>query len=164
LVIRPTFEINGFSSGSINDAFQYIIPSQAVAKISFRLVPNQNPDDIFKKVKKFLIDNTPEAAKISIKKVDWAMPTIIDRNSCFANKLENSLKKIFNNKKVIWYREGGAIPVVYDFQKINNDIFMVGFGSPDDNIHGPNEKLNLKDFLREIKFSSILIKNLGIYC
>ena len=56
------------------------------------------------------------------------------------------------------------MPVVSDFQKISNEIFMVGFGSPNDNIHGPNEKLNLKDFLREIKFSSILVKNLGTHC
>lgn len=160
LTCRPTFEINGISSGSAGDNFQYIIPAESSAKISFRLVPNQNPKDIFQKLKKFIIKNAPMEAKISITKVDWATPTIINKNSFFAKQLEKGLKEIFH-KKAVWYREGGAVPVVADFKRINPNIFMVGFGSPNDNIHGPNEKLNLKDFLREIKFSSILVKKLG---
>jgi acetylornithine deacetylase/succinyl-diaminopimelate desuccinylase-like protein len=160
LTCRPSFEINGIKSGSADSVFQYIVPAQSSAKISFRLVPNQNPDDIFKKLKKFVYQVSPKEAKVEIKKIDWAKPTVVGTESQFAKILEKGLEDVFN-KKAVWYREGGAVPMVYDFQKISPDVFMVGFGSPDDNIHAPNEKLNLSDFYKEIRFSSILIKRLG---
>lgn len=160
LCLRPTFEINGLNGGSGDGVFQYIVTAEAAAKISFRLVPNQNPQDIFKKIKKYVDSIAPKSVKVKIKKVDWAIPTVIDKNSHFGRSLSDGLKKVFN-KKAVWYREGGAVPVVCNFQKISKDIFMVGFGSSDDNIHGPNEKLNLADFYKEIKFSAILMKQLA---
>ncbi|MFA5987463.1 MAG: M20/M25/M40 family metallo-hydrolase, partial [Candidatus Paceibacterota bacterium] len=139
---------------------QYIIPAKASAKISFRLVPGQDPEDIYQKLDKALKDMVPEGCEISLKKIDAAFPVMVDKNSSFADKLKNGLKNVFG-KEAVWYREGGSIAVVSDFKKITPNVFMVGFGSPDDNIHAPNEKLNLEDFLREIKFSSLVIEELS---
>lgn len=160
LAARPTLDINGIYGGSTPEAFQYIIPAKASAKISFRLVPNQNPEDIYTKLEKYLKDTAPTGCEINIKKIDAALPIIIDKNSPFAEKLKTGLKKVFD-KEAVWYREGGSVAVVNDFKKLTSNVFMVGFGSPDDNIHAPNEKLNLEDFFREIKFSTILMEELS---
>lgn len=159
LSTRPTFEINGIQSGSDSNGFQYIVPARATAKISFRLVPGQTPNYIFKKLKIFVNKIAPKQSEVKIRKVDWAMPSVVGKNNDFAESLALGLRKVFN-KKAVWYREGGAVPVVRDFLKISDKVFMVGFGSSDDNIHGPNEKLNLGDFYKEIEFSSILVKEL----
>jgi len=83
---RPTFEVNGIKSGSADGVFQYIIPAQASAKISLRLVPDQKPDDIFEKLKKFVQKITSKEARIEIKKIDWARPILISKKSNFRRK------------------------------------------------------------------------------
>jgi acetylornithine deacetylase/succinyl-diaminopimelate desuccinylase-like protein len=159
LCLRPTFEINGMHSGSSEDFFQYIVPSTAKAKVSFRLVCNQDPKVIFARFKDFINKNKQNGTKVDIRLVDKAYPTIISQDTDFIRKIEKSFDNLFKND-IVKYYEGGCVPIVYDFLKFTDQIYMVGFGSPDDNIHGPNEKLNVKDFFKGIRFYKNLIKEL----
>lgn len=161
VTVRPTFEINGMSGGYMDEGFQFIIPSKAIARVSFRLVPDQRPGEIFEMFKRFILQyNKNDEVKIGIKQVDSAEPATMNRKSFIAKKTAESLEEIFG-KKPLWFREGGAVPVVSDFQKVGKDVIMVGFGLPDDNIHAPNEKMDLDNFYKEIVFSAKLIEKLA---
>ncbi|MFH1759061.1 MAG: M20/M25/M40 family metallo-hydrolase [Patescibacteria group bacterium] len=160
ITVRPTFEINGISGGYADKGFQYIIPTEVLAKISFRLVPNQNPEKIYNQLIKFIFRYQNKEIKIELKRIDSAYPAIMNKQSLIATKAAETLKEIFDVKPV-WFREGGAVPVVYNFQKLGKDVIMVGFGLPDDNIHAPNEKLNLSSFYREIEFVARLVRKLA---
>lgn len=153
---RPTFEINSFVSGYIGDGFQFIIPNRAVAKVSFRLAPGQKPERIFERFKKFIYAQAPVTVKISIRKVDEAMPSLMRKDSAIAKAATQSLRRVFGCE-VAWYRDGGAVPILHDFQKITRNMVMVGFGLLDDNLHAPNEKLNLKNFFRGVEFARDLL-------
>lgn len=158
---EPSFEVNGIHSGSSERDFQYIVPAEATAKISARLIKGQDPNDIFKTIKKHFLSLKSYGSSVSLKIVDKAYPSYVEENSKMLSVIEKILKKQFK-KDVIRYYEGGCVPIVHDFKRISKDIFMVGFGSPDDNIHGPNEKLNIKDFYREIDFAKCFIEKLDI--
>ncbi|TSC88818.1 MAG: beta-Ala-His dipeptidase [Parcubacteria group bacterium Gr01-1014_3] len=153
---RPTFEINSFASGYTGEGFQFIIPNRAVAKVSFRLAPGQTPKRAFGQFKKFINMLNPGTVKISIRKVDEAMPALMAKTSLIAIAAAKSLQRVFG-RKVAWYRDGGAVPIIHDFQQITANVIMVGFGLLDDNIHAPNEKLDLKNFFRGVEFARDLL-------
>lgn len=153
---RPTFEINSFVSGYVGDGFQFIIPNQAVAKVSFRLAPRQKPKRVFGQFKKFIRMLNPGTVKISIRKVDEAMPVLMAKTSAIAKAAAQSLRRVFGCE-VAWYRDGGAVPIIHDFQQITSNVIMVGFGLLDDNLHAPNEKLNLKNFFQGVEFAKDLL-------
>ncbi|MFH1193367.1 MAG: dipeptidase [bacterium] len=160
ITARPTFEVNGIRGGDIGGGFQFIVPAKASAKISFRLVPNQCPGTIYQQLEKYISQYANEAAKVTLKKVDSAEPAIMNRKSFVAKKAAEGLKEVFG-AEVKWFREGGAVPVVYDFQKLGKNVIMVGFGLPDDAIHAPNEKLDLSNFYKEIEFSARFMEKLA---
>lgn len=158
---RPVFEINSFTSGYTGDGFQFIIPNRAVAKVSFRLVPGQKPERVFRQFKKFVHSQNPGTVQILIKKIDEAMPVLMAKNSPIAVVAAKSLKEVFNHG-VAWYRDGGAVPIIHDFQKLTPNIIMVGFGLLDDNLHAPNEKLDLDNFYLGVEFTIALLKNFAV--
>ncbi len=156
----PSFDINGFWSGTSKNNFHYIIPAKATANVSIRLVEGMDPDDEFYFFEKFIYEHLPHCI-CNIRLVDKAYPITVSSDTDFYRTIENVLKKLFK-KDVIKYREGGAVPIVHEFKKLVGDnVYMCGFGSADDNIHAPNESLRVKDFLKSIKFTKALIKELG---
>ena len=163
LCARPTFEIHSIVCSTDAEKLQYVVVSEASAKISFRLVMNQDPKEISQKVMSFLSDEEKKyGIKIDVTELDSAVPVIVNKeNTYLGEKLRETLKKV-TKKDAVWYLEGGCVPVVDDFikRKVSNEIFMVGFGSPDDNIHGPNERLSVKDFEKEIDFAEALVSSL----
>jgi acetylornithine deacetylase/succinyl-diaminopimelate desuccinylase-like protein len=157
---EPSFDINGFWSGTSKDNFHYIIPAEAMANISERLVVGMNPDDEFYFFEKFIYEHLPHCS-CDVILVDKAFPSTVSSDTDFYRTIEKTLKKLFK-KDVVKYHEGGAVPIVYEFKKLVGDnVYMCGFGSVDDNIHAPNESLRVKDFLKNIKFVKELIKELG---
>lgn len=160
ITARPTFELNGICGGDIGGGFQFIIPAKASAKISFRLVPDQDPQKIYKQLERYISRYANGSVKIIVKQVDSALPSVMNRGSFVARKAAEGLKDVFG-REAAWFREGGAVPVVGDFQKLGKDVIMVGFGLPDDDIHAPNEKLDLSNFYKEIEFSACFVKKLG---
>lgn len=154
---RPSLDVSSIFAGYDGEGYKPIIPAKAFAKLSFRLVPGQNSGKVFSQFKKFIKKLAPSAVKIKIKRLDCAEPSLMDKNSIVAIVAKDALKNVFGHK-VSWYRDGGSVPLIYDFKKINNNIIMVGFGLPDDNLHAPNEKLNLNQFFNGIEFVKVFLK------
>lgn len=143
---RPTFEINGLTSGYQGAGSKTIVPSWATAKITCRLVPNQDPARIQKLVINHLKKLCPPSVRIEIKSGHGGDPYIVDPNSKMAKAGLAALKKAFGTEPVLM-REGGSIPILNDIKKIIGvDTLLLGLALPDDNAHSPNEKFELASF------------------
>jgi len=140
---RPTLEVNGFLSGFTGTGAKTIIPSKAMAKISTRLVPNQDPNKVHQQLLEFVKQNIPNTVHWELDMLSGGNPSISDITIPETIALSKALETVWG-KKPIYKREGGSVPVVADMQQILGiDSVLTGFGLPDDNIHSPNERLHL---------------------
>lgn len=147
---RPTLDVNGMLSGFTGKGSKTIIPSWAMAKISMRLVPNQDPDEVYEQLNSYMKQNAPKTIRWEIIKMSGSPACFIDRESNITQALARSLEKVWG-KKPVFKREGGSVPIVLDMQRLLNiESVLTGFGLPDDNIHAPNEKLHLPTWYRGI--------------
>jgi acetylornithine deacetylase/succinyl-diaminopimelate desuccinylase-like protein len=147
---RPTLEVNGIISGFTGEGQKTVLPAWAKAKISTRLVPNQQPEDVYKQMSFYLEAHVPKAVKWTLTPMHGAPASISDRNSAYIKALEKALEEVWN-KPPVYKREGGSVPVVLDFQRILGiETVNTGFSSLDDNMHSPNEKLHLPTWYRGI--------------
>jgi acetylornithine deacetylase/succinyl-diaminopimelate desuccinylase-like protein len=147
---RPTLEVNGMLSGFTGKGSKTVIPSWAMAKISTRLVPDQNPDEVNKQLRNFLETHAPKTVHWDLISFHGGPASISDRNLPATRALMNALEKVWGTKPV-FKREGGSIPVVASVKRILGvESVLSGFGLPDDNPHGPNEKLELATWKRGI--------------
>lgn len=143
---RPTLEINGLTSGYQGEGSKTIIPAWARAKLTMRLVPNQNPARIAKSFRKHLQKLCPPTVRMEIKGGHGAVPYLVPPTSAQAQAALRALRAAFGREPVL-LREGGSIPIVNDFKKIlGADALMLGLALPDDNAHSPNEKFDLDCF------------------
>jgi acetylornithine deacetylase/succinyl-diaminopimelate desuccinylase-like protein len=149
---RPALDCNGIYGGYTGEGGKTIIPSYAVAKISMRLVPNQAPIKIFDNFVKFLNEIKDPSVQLEIDNEPSKSPAVLIRpDQPVFNVARAALKKSFGAEPVL-IREGGSIPVVSDFSNIlKAPCLMMGFGLPDDEVHAPNEKFNLKNYINGIK-------------
>ena len=140
---RPTLEINGLYSGFIDEGAKTIIPSYAMAKISTRLVPDQTPDKIHTLLEQFVQDRMPDSVEWELIRLSGSPPSITDLGIPAVTALSEAFLEIWGRHPT-FTRSGGTIPVVLSMQDILGiESVLTGFGLPDDNIHGPNEKLHL---------------------
>ncbi|MEW5701671.1 MAG: dipeptidase [Candidatus Zixiibacteriota bacterium] len=154
---RPTCDVNGIKSGYQGVGAKTIIPSEASAKISMRLVPNMNPVKIRDLFEKYIRSLCPPGVQVRIENHGRAKPVIVPNDSPALAKARSALEKGFGGKSVLM-REGGSIPVTETFQdKLGVAALLVGYGLPDDNLHSPNEKFSLDDFHRGIKTAAYLV-------
>jgi acetylornithine deacetylase/succinyl-diaminopimelate desuccinylase-like protein len=150
---RPSLDINGIYGGYTGEGAKTVLPSKATAKISMRLVPNQEPEEIINKTKKYLEQLLPPTAKMEFKALHGGKPVLIQRNGKEVQSAMAALKKTYNVDPV-FMREGGSIPVVNTFtQVLNAPVILMGFGLPGDNVHSPNESFSLDNFFGGIKTS-----------
>jgi acetylornithine deacetylase/succinyl-diaminopimelate desuccinylase-like protein len=148
---RPTLEVHGIPGGFIATGAKTVIPARASAKVSMRLVPNQDQDDILKKYTKFVKKLTPKGIDINIKLHSKGPACVVDTNNRFIKPATEALRDVFK-KDTVFIRSGGSIPVVTDFQSVLKiPSVMMGFGLPDDNLHAPNEKFHIPNFYRGIE-------------
>lgn len=148
---RPSFDINGITGGFQGEGTKTIIPSFAKAHLSFRLVPKQDPDKVFKLVEKFLLKNCPKNLKIEIKKKENAFPVLVNIKNKFLNKIRKGMENGFGTE-VYLIRQGGTIPVVSLIQNyLKTPVILMGLGLPDENAHAPNEKLLKDNFINGVK-------------
>jgi acetylornithine deacetylase/succinyl-diaminopimelate desuccinylase-like protein len=158
---RPTLEINGLTSGYQGDGSKTIVPAWARAKITTRLVPNQNAAKIVKLVQQHLKKLCPPTVRIDIKAGHGAEPYLVTPTSPRAQAALRALKAAFECEPVLM-REGGSIPIVNDFKRIlKADSLMLGLALPDDNPHSPNEKFDLGNFAKGQVMSAYLWQELG---
>ena len=151
---RPTLEITGMASGYFGNGSKSIVPHKAIAKISCRLVANQNPEDIGKKVIKFIEKITPPTVQVEVKSLRaGAFPALIKTDTPAMQSAIKAYEKGWGAVP-IFKREGGSIPIVSDFQnELGLPVVMMGFGLNSDNLHGPNEHFSLEMFHKGIATS-----------
>jgi len=149
---RPTLDINGIWGGYQKEGAKTIIPSRAGAKVSIRLVPNQRHDVVTRLFVEYLKKIAPPAVKVNVRVLAGADPVLVDRKLPEMKAAEHAIEIGFG-KKPVFIREGGTIPVVNMFYEILGvrPLLMIGFGRPDDRIHGPDERFHLDDFLCGMK-------------
>ncbi len=148
---RPTLDVNGIWGGYIQPGAKTVLPSEAHAKISMRLVPDQMPEEITELVSDYLREIAPPSVSIEIQPLHGGHGAIIDRNSPAMRAAAQAYEQVFG-KPPVFVREGGSIPVVADFQQILGiETVLMGFGLPDDRLHSPNEKFHLPNFYRGIE-------------
>ncbi len=158
---RPTFEINGLTSGYQGAGGKTIVPSWARAKITTRLVPNQKPKHIIQLVRKHLEKHCPKSVRLEIKSGHGAEAYIVSPTGRRAQAALRALKSSFGCEPVL-LREGGSIPIVNSFKKIlKADSLLLGLALPDDNAHSPNEKFDLDCFAKGQLMSACLWQELS---
>ncbi|HWQ83660.1 MAG TPA: dipeptidase, partial [Anaerolineales bacterium] len=145
---RPTLEINGILSGFTGVGQKTVLPSKAMAKISMRLVPNQDADQVLEQLRQYLVAKAPPTVTWELKKLSGGDPSISDIHHPAVAAMVKALETVWGVRP-LYRREGGSVPVVAKFQKVLGiESVCTGFGLPDDNLHAPNEKLHLPTFYR----------------
>ncbi len=151
LWIRPTFELNGVWGGYQGEGAKTVIPSQAFAKFSTRLVPNQDPRKVAKLVEKHIRKLLPKTVHCKFEVLSMGKPWVAPYHDPIFKKAQAALEKGFG-KKAVFIREGGSIPFVtqmYDTFKV--PCVLLGFGLPDENAHAPDEHIALENYFGGIK-------------
>ena len=158
---RPTAEVNGIGSGYQGEGSKTVLPAEAMAKFSFRLVPNQDPADISKKVQAHLEKHAPAGVTVEVEVGHDGKPYYSDPNSVYGKAGQAALEKAFGKKPVL-IREGGSIPIIKDMQDIlGADSLLLGLALPDCQIHAPNENFYVENFEAGIKLSQVLLEELA---
>lgn len=158
---RPTLEVHGIRGGFTGDGAKTVIPARAVAKISLRLVADQRPDEASAQVEKAIRAATPRGVTATWKLLHAGGPSLVNPDNRYIRESALAMEQVFGNKTV-YMRSGGSIPIVGVFEKhLGIPSVMMGFGLPDDNLHSPNEKLNLSNFYRGIDAAALYFERLG---
>ncbi len=145
---RPTCEINGLLSGYTGEGAKTVLPSSAMAKVSFRLVPDQDPDVVERLLRSHLDTVTPPGVTVTVRALHGGRPWRADLDGPLYDAARRALKAAFGKEPVI-VGEGGSIPVVGDFERIlKAPVLLVGFGLPGENAHAPDEWISLDNVRR----------------
>ena len=161
LWIRPTLELNGIWGGYLGEGAKTVIPSKAYAKISTRLVPDQDPAKIAKLVERHIRKILPKTVQCKFEVLSTGKPWVAPYTHPIFQKALHSLEAGFG-KKAVFIREGGSIPFVtqiHDTFKV--PCVLLGFGLPDENAHAPDEHLALENYFGGIKSIALFYEQLG---
>ena len=143
---RPTLEVNGMCGGFTGEGAKTVIPAVAFAKVSMRLVPNQDPDKVARQFEDFVKKIAPKTVELKVTRMHGGKPWMTEFDNPFVQAAGRAIEKGFG-KAPVFNREGGSIPVVATFQEILGlPSVLFGVGLPDENAHAPNEKLDLQNF------------------
>ncbi len=158
---RPTAEVNGIGGGYQGEGSKTVLPAEAFVKLSFRLVPDQNPKDIFEKVRNHLEWHCPPGVEIEVTADHDGKPYHTDPNSKFGLAAQAALRAAFNAEPVL-IREGGSIPIVQTFRDIlGADTLLLGLALPDAQIHAPDENFPVENFEAGIRLNQELLRELA---
>jgi len=147
---RPTLEVNGLLSGWTGPGSKTVLPAKAMAKISCRLVPDQNSDGVVQQMNRFMEENAPKTVKWEVKKLTGSPFAIADLNNLGVKAMHAAMETVWG-KRPLYRREGGSIGAVAMLQQICGvESVLVGMGLPGDNVHSPNEHLHLPTWYKGI--------------
>ena len=153
---RPTLEINGLTSGYQGEGSKTIIPAWARAKLTLRLVPDQDPQRVVRQVERHLRRLCPATVRLEIESGHGAEPYWVSPSGALAQAALRALRAAFGCEPILM-REGGSIPIVTEFKKVlGADSLLMGLALPDANAHSPNESLNLDAFAKGLRMSAHL--------
>lgn len=147
---RPTLDVNGIWGGYQGKGAKTVLPSKASAKISMRLVPDQDPDEIAAKIKAYFEQNVPPTMKLKFTNLHGGHGAIVDTSHPAMQAAAKALLDTYG-KEPFFTREGGSIPVVAEFKSILGiDTVLMGFGLDEDAIHSPNESFGMDRYRQGI--------------
>jgi acetylornithine deacetylase/succinyl-diaminopimelate desuccinylase-like protein len=148
---RPTLEVNGIWGGYIGEGAKTVLPSKAFAKISMRLVPNQQSDKVTKLFKDYFESIAPKSVKVKVTPHHGGEPVVTPTDSIAYKAAQRAILESFG-KEPIPTRGGGSIPIVALFEKeLGIKTVLMGFGLDSDNLHSPNEKFDIANFYKGIE-------------
>lgn len=155
---RPTLDCNGIIGGFTGKGAKTVIPSKVTAKISMRLVPNQDPNKIAKLFENYVKKIAPKSVKLKITNLHGAFPSMTDVDNPANAAAAKAMSKAFS-KKTVFMREGGSIPIVTEFsKKLKAPVVLMGLGLNTENLHSPNEHFDLNHFELGIISSAYFMK------
>ena len=158
---RPTLEVNGLLSGFTGEGAKTVLPSKAMAKVSMRLVPDQDPDEIYELFETYVMAQAPETVSVKVAAMYSGKPWVASLDHPALQAAANAVEAGFG-KRPVFQREGGTIPIVSIFQEmLGIPTVLMGIGLPDENAHAPNENLYLPHFFNGIKASAYFMAEYG---
>ncbi|MFQ5730863.1 MAG: dipeptidase [Planctomycetaceae bacterium] len=158
---RPTCDVNGFIGGYTGEGPKTIVPARATAKISCRLVPDQDPAKLTAALEAFLGEHCRGGLRMEFTSQHGGAPLVFDTRSPYMTAAKAAIQRAFGNEPV-FIREGGSIPVVASFRDLLGvDTLLLGWGQDTDNLHSPNERFKLEDFHRGTRASAVLWQELA---
>jgi acetylornithine deacetylase/succinyl-diaminopimelate desuccinylase-like protein len=158
---RPTAEVNGIGGGYQGEGSKTVLPAEAFAKFSFRLVPDQDPKDILEKVRAHFEKHCPAGVSIDIYIGHDGKPYLADPHLADGKAAQRALTAAFGSEPVL-IREGGSIPIIQSFREIlGADTLLLGLALPDCQIHAPNENFPVANFEAGILLNQHLLRELG---
>jgi acetylornithine deacetylase/succinyl-diaminopimelate desuccinylase-like protein len=158
---RPTFEVNGLLSGFTGEGAKTVLPATAMAKVSMRLVPDQDPKKIGDLFEDYLRKVAPKTVEVKVTRMHGGKPWMAAFDNKYVRAAGRAIEKGFG-KTPVFNREGGSIPVVSTFQEeLGVPSVLFGVGLPDENAHAPDEKLDLGNFHNGIIASAFLYQEIA---
>lgn len=158
---RPTLDCCGITGGFSGEGAKTIVPARASAKISCRLVPNQEPEVIEKRVAKYLQELAPPSVRVRVQYLHGGRPYVAPTDHPVFEVAKRAFSKAFG-KPTVFIREGGSIPFVRTIaDRTGKPCLLMGFGQPDENAHAPNEWLDLENYHLGIKSAAYLYDELS---
>lgn len=157
---RPTFEVHGIRGGFTGEGAKTVIPAEAVAKVSLRLVPGQKPETVLELLARRVRDLASPGIALEVRPLHGGNAALLPLNSSVLKTAAAALEEEFG-RGVAFVREGGSIPVVALFDSVlRTPVVMLGFSLPDDKVHAPNEKFYLPNYYAAIRTVANFLKRL----
>jgi len=148
---RPTLEVHGIAGGFTGTGAKTVIPATAVAKVSIRLVPKQDPQKVVRAVEQWVKENAPRGIQCSVRVLSAGPGLMVNPDHPAIRVAAKAFSDIFG-KPTVFTRSGGSIPIVGDFAThLGIPTILMGFGLPDDGLHSPNEKYNIRNYFDGIR-------------
>ena len=148
---RPTFEVHGIAGGFTGAGAKTVIPAKAVAKVSIRLVPNQNPEKIVAAYKQWVSNNTPKGIQTSVRVLSANPAISVNPHHPAIHTAAKTFSDVMS-RPTVFIRSGGSIPIVGEFaHHLGIPTVLMGFGLPDDGLHSPNEKYRIENYFLGIR-------------
>ena len=143
---RPTLEVHGIAGGFTAAGAKTVIPATATAKVSMRLVPNQNADKIVAAYKKFVKESAPAGIEVEVRVLSAGEAIMVNPDHPAIDVAARAFRDVLG-RDTVFVRSGGSIPIVGDFARhLHIPTILMGFGLPDDGLHSPNEKYKLSNY------------------
>ncbi|MFN2432302.1 MAG: M20/M25/M40 family metallo-hydrolase, partial [Gemmatimonadota bacterium] len=158
---RPTLEVNGLLAGFTGEGTKTVLPSRAMAKVSMRLVPDQDWEEIARLFREHVLRLAPAGVRVDVRTHHGGKAFLAELDHPVMRAAARALERGFGRSPV-FIREGGSVPVAVDFAEVLGlPVVLMGFGTPDENAHAPNEHLNLENFYGGMKTVAHFLEEFG---
>jgi acetylornithine deacetylase/succinyl-diaminopimelate desuccinylase-like protein len=158
---RPTLEVHGIAGGFTGAGAKTVIPAEATAKVSFRLVPNQNPEKIVAAFRQFVAERAPAGVTTEVRLLSGGPACMVNPDHPAIRVAASAFEETFE-RETVFVRSGGSIPIVGDFAThLGIPTILMGFGLPDDGLHSPNEKFAVENYYKGIHTVARFLEKYG---